>query len=165
MLAAQQLRSITDGNVGNDRFKWVPARSIDAMAQSQSVPSFHMAVDSGTVVERDGYHQPDSRGPFRRPRSCGCDLTTDKGAYRDVGVDLSDGRLVHFYHQSPVVVEYPDGRLRLSSCGHRTSTTKERINRHLPRGYFVRQEDFEWYLEGPGGRVEFFDGMTVEPDE
>jgi len=70
------------------------------------------------------------------------------------------GATVHFYHQSAVVVR--DGRtLRLDSHGYRTSTTKKRINRHLPAGYSVVQRDYDWYLETPDGREEFRDGMTV----
>lgn len=120
------------------------------------IPSFKKAKSKGTVVEKDGYHQC---------RQCYCSLTTRKGAYRDVTVQV-DGMTIHFYHQNPVVVEYEDGTYRLSSCGYQTKTTKERINRYLPRGYYVKQEDFTWYLEKPNDdRVEFKDGMEIQPQE
>lgn len=126
---------------------------------------FKTATEQGEVINKDGYHQPGNRGPFMRPRGCGCTLTTDKGAYRDVSVSMPDGRKIHYYHQSPVVVEDTvSGVYRLSSCGYRTATTKERINRYIPSGYFVRQEDFEWYLEKPdGSREPFHDGMILHP--
>jgi hypothetical protein len=128
-------------------------------AMSLKAPSFDTATSAGEVLEKDGYHQPGSR----RKNQCGCSLTTDKGAYRDVTVEMPDGRTVHFYHQSPVAVEWR-GAVRVDSCGYQTTTTKERINRHLPAGYSVIQRDFTWYLTKPdGSREEFRDGMTVEP--
>jgi len=143
-------------------------------ATTLAAPDYSEATDRGTVENRDGWHTPrrfqnNTRGPvFGRgrtqpdhPSGCGCDLETEKGAYRDVTVRMSDGRLVHFYHQSPVVVR-EGNRYRVSSCGYQTSTTKERISRYLPTGYYVRQRDFEWYLQTPdGGEREFSDGMEI----
>jgi len=121
---------------------------------------FGVAKERGTVTNKEGYHQPQEMS-FRR--SCGCKKTTSKGAYRDVSVEMPDSRLIHFYHQSPVVVEQ-SGLFRLDSCGWKTSTTKERINRHIPSGFFVRQIDFDWYVETPDGEgKEFKDGMIIEP--
>jgi hypothetical protein len=116
------------------------------------------------VGEKSGYHQP-------RQSGCGCTRTTEKGAYRDETYEV-DGLTVHFYHQSPVVVT--DGeRYRLDSCGHETATTKERINRYLPAGYRVVQDDWEWYLESWDPKADyrdqererepFADGMVIEP--
>jgi hypothetical protein len=122
---------------------------------------FRAAKEQGEVTERSGYHKPNS-GTFQR-RGCGCTKTTPQGAYRDVTVVL-DERTIHYYHQSPVVVEYPD-HYRLSGCGYRTRTTKERINRYIPRGYFVRQIDFDWYLETPDGREAFRDGMEIPKED
>jgi len=68
---------------------------------------------------------------------------------------------VVYYHQNPVIIK-SDNQIKISSCGHKTKTTKERINDHLPHGYYVRQEDYVWYLERPvGDRIEFYDGMVV----
>jgi len=126
-------------------------------AESLPVPSFGTATSEGTVTDKSGYHQPGGRR--RGVRGCGCTRTTDKGAYRDVTVDYG-GATVHFYHQSAVVVKR--GRtIRLDSHGYRTSTTKERINRHLPGGYRLYQEDYDWYLSTPDGDREFTDGMTI----
>lgn len=129
--------------------------------QKQKLPGFGTAVEDGEVTNRDGYHQPQNRHP--RQRSCGCELTTEKGAYRDVTVELPDGRVAHFYHQTPVVVEEKNGIFRLNSSGYRTSTTKERINRYLPAGYRLIQRDFDWLVVGPDGEREvFWDGMEIE---
>jgi hypothetical protein len=125
------------------------------------IPGFHEVCDSGTVVHRDGWHKP-GQYPRRLP-DCGCTKTTDKGAYRDVIVEFK-GATVYYYHQSPVVIEYPDC-YRVSSCGWQTATTKERISRHLPTGYRVRQIDFEWYMEKPNCREQFHDGLFVYPED
>jgi hypothetical protein len=123
------------------------------------------ATENGERVSRGGWHKPGrfrEPSPFHRPPRCGCELVTDKGAYRDETVDV-DGLTVHFYHQSPVVVT--DGtRYRLDSCGYRTSTTKERINRYLPGGYRLFQRDYEWYVNTPDGEtIDFEDGMIITP--
>lgn len=126
-----------------------------------SLPRFSSATTSGDVTEKSGYHQPDAGGIHRR--GCGCKKTTDKGAYRDVTVEMPGGQTVHFYHQTPVVI-VEDGEYTLNSGGYRTRTTKERINGYIPSGYYVRQEDFEWYVETPDGdRLDFADGMTISP--
>lgn len=120
---------------------------------------FDEARKTGEIVDKSGYHQPDTGRTMMQ--SCGCEKTTEKGAYRDVTVEFGDGSRIHFYHQTPVVVEF-DGHYKLNSGGYQTSTTKERINRHIPSGYYVRQRDFVWYLETPEGEVEFEDSMTFE---
>lgn len=125
---------------------------------------FTNAVENGEIVNKEGYHQPNKGG--RLSPNCGCRLTTEKGAYRDVTVRLPDGRLKHFYHQSDIVTENEDGNLVLDSHGYRTSTTKQRINRYIPNGFRLYQEDFDWYVELPNGSVvEFKDGMIVDPSK
>jgi hypothetical protein len=125
------------------------------------IPGFHEVCDTGKVVHRGGWHKP-GQYPRRLP-DCGCTKTTDKGAYRDVVVEY-ESATVYYYHQSAVVIEYPDC-YRVSSCGWQTSTTKERISRHLPTGYRVRQIDFDWYLETPDERREFHDAMFIYPED
>lgn len=44
------------------------------------------------------------------------------------------------------MVEEKNGVIRLNSGGYHTKTTKDRINRYLPRGYRITQEDFEWFV-------------------
>lgn len=134
------------------------------MATEPQAPEYGDATDRGEITERDGWHKPPRTTGYRDRRpSCGCALETDKGAYRDVSVKMPDGTVVHFYHQSPVVARRGT-TYRLSSCGYRTATTKERINRHLPAGYRVYQQDFQWYLSTPGDGddMEFRDGMMIE---
>lgn len=127
--------------------------------QLNKPPRFTEAKANGELLNKDGYHQP---GGNRFMPDCGCKKTTKKGAYRDVSIRLED-TIVHYYHQSPIVVQNGDV-YRLSSCGWKTSTTKERINRYLPSGYFVRQRDFEWYLETPEETLDFKDGMEIKAE-
>jgi hypothetical protein len=47
-------------------------------------------------------------------------------------------------HGTKVVVFYPNGLVKLSSGGYRTSTTKKRINQYSPVS--VYQKNFEWFL-------------------
>lgn len=136
------------------------------MALCHDLPSFGTATDRGTVTNESGYHQPDKPYVGRNGRMrCGCTKTTEKGAYRDVTVEMPDGAVVHFYHQTPVVVRHPDGRITLNNGGYKTSSTKERINRHTPSGYYVRQVDGDWYVSDPDGeRRDFESGMTLNPN-
>lgn len=144
--------------------------------QSTRLPKigYDDAREDGECTHRDGWHRPGrfkDGSRFHRPPRCGCELVTEKGAYRDEAWEV-DGATVHYYHQSPVVVEI-DGRYRLDNCGYQTSTTKERINRYLPSGYRVVQRDYDWYLEtwDPSEdfrdrereRREFENGMVIEP--
>jgi len=105
--------------------------------------------------------EKDDKSGYHQCRNCRCTLTTRKGAYRDVIVTFDDIEVV-YYHQNPVIIK-SDTQIKISSCGHKTKTTKERINDHLPHGYYVRQEDYVWYLEKPNNtREEFYDGMTID---
>lgn len=136
--------------------------------------SYDDARENGENTHRSGWHKPgrfQSGSPFHHPPRCGCELVTEKGAYRDETY-VVDGATVHYYHQSPVVVEV-DGRYRLDNCGYQTSTTKDRINDHLPRGYHLIQRDFEWYIktwdpdepreDRETERIPFENGMVIEP--
>lgn len=40
-------------------------------------------------------------------------------------------------------------------AGWQTPTTKDRINRFLPRGYYVFQQDYVWYIHTPLGNEEW----------
>lgn len=120
----------------------------------KGTPKFSEAKNKGEIIEKESYHKPEKS-------RCGCSKTTKKGAYRDVSIKMASGKIIHYYHQHPVVVEHEDGSITVSNCGHSTSTTKERINSYLPRGYSVYQEDFDWYLSTPEGDREFEQGMVI----
>lgn len=128
---------------------------------------FKKAKETGFVVEQSGYHQP-GKG---RPECTECDRTTGKGAYRDVTVKMPDDRVIHYYHQNPVVV-HRNGVYRLDSHEHqpekgvtaalRYRTTRERIASYLPAGWGMCQDDWQWYVTTPEDeRIEFEDGMII----
>jgi len=120
-------------------------------------PEYSHAIENGEVIERNGWHDPKTHS-FNQ--SCGCSLDTNNGAYRDMVVELN-GKKIHYYHHSPVVVK-TDGQIRIDACGWETNTTKDRINQNLPHGYFVKQHDFEWFVETPNGEIEFESGMVID---
>lgn len=111
--------------------------------------TFNKAREKGELLNKGGYHQP---GSNQYMANCNCQLTTDKGAYKDMSFRMPDNTVVHFYHQSPVAIE-KDGKIRLDNCGWKTNSTKERINRYSPIRVF--QEDFDWYVKIDGEKVEF----------
>ena len=67
------------------------------------------------------------------------------------------------YHGNPVVNMFPD-RIAYSSCGWKTSTTKERINWFLPDGFTLYQEKSTWYIRKHGTSLiyGFADGITID---
>jgi len=119
------------------------------------------AVENGEVVSEESYHQPNARGFRGHARGCGCKLTTENGAYRDTVVEI-DGEIFHYYHQNHIATKHKDGSVTVWNRGYETSTTKERLNNIAPKGYYIRQEDFDWYVEPPEGeRYKFENGMTL----
>jgi hypothetical protein len=121
---------------------------------------YSKAVSEGEVVSESNYHQPNKRS---FGRGCGCSLTTENGAYRDTVVKMDNGDVLHFYHQNHIATEHTDGSVTVWNRGYETSTTKERLNRIVPSGYYIRQDDFVWYVEPPEGeRYEFTNGVTLE---
>lgn len=110
------------------------------------------------IVERKGHHNVGT-GAARWPgAACGCSPDTEGGyAYRDVVVERIDNDKnnkwdrIRFYHQSAVVKKNAD-TIRVNAHGYGTSsTTRERINSELPRGYRLVQRDFDVYLRVPTG--------------
>lgn len=67
------------------------------------------------------------------------------------------------FHGTRIITIHSDGTYTLNSGGHRTATTKKRLNEYSTAHVF--QEKGEWYVgigyKG-GPRVPFFDGMKVD---
>ena len=78
--------------------------------------------------------------------------------------DLGDRFAVRLYW-THVVTYYPDGSVVLDSNGWRTRMTKERINDHLPNGWYICQEGGVWYLRKDMGLKEyiFHNGIRIGP--
>jgi hypothetical protein len=76
------------------------------------------------------------------------------------------------FHNTDIILWHPDSTMQLFSGGWKTITTKERINRYLPRGIVLLQNQGVWYL-GRGwkdhSRIKdysrvFAEGVTIHPD-
>ena len=96
------------------------------------------------------------------PRICDCELVTSKGAYRDEAFEF-EGKIIIYYHQHAIIVK-EGNKITLDSCRWRTSTTKERINRHLPNGWYLFQKNYEWFLAKHGeyeNPIKFYDTITI----
>lgn len=107
------------------------------------------------ITEKNGHHEPN--GQLTHHAKCGCSGTTRGGnAYRDVVVksetDKAEWEKIRFYHQSPVVKINYGVKWRVNTHGHGLNpTTRERINKELPRGFKVVQRDYEVKLSLPNG--------------
>jgi hypothetical protein len=77
-----------------------------------------------------------------------------------------DETVVVRYHSTDIVRAYPNGDTVYTSGGWRTQSTKERINRWLPPGIGLHQENHEWFLHlfGPSFNTyaDFEDGITLD---
>ena len=68
-----------------------------------------------------------------------------------------DGSVAFMLYSTDVVTIHDDDSVTLRHGGHKSPTTKERINRFSP--YYVRQRKGEWYVNGI---TIFEDGMTIK---
>ena len=118
---------------------------------------FEFVYENGDVQDEGSYHQPD----INDMNPCGCDLTTGKGAYREVKV-LYDGMMYGFYHQTPIVVELSDTKYIVNNGGYKTSSTKQKISRWLPSGVSVIQRSHDWYIDFDDNREEYRNGVLVD---
>jgi len=80
-----------------------------------------------------------------------------------IGIHLHENQIVLFQENKP---------MRISSCGWKTVTTKQRLNRCLPPHCHLYQVKFDWevdiiMVEPRTGRMKpvphrFFDGMEID---
>ena len=74
-----------------------------------------------------------------------------------------DGSVVLRLHGNGIVVWKHTGEIVLSSCGWRTATTKDRLNKFGP--VWVFQHEFTWYFMFGEERMRFTDGLVVLESE
>lgn len=70
-------------------------------------------------------------------------------------------------HGTYVVKFYANGTTELNSGGYRTVTTKDRMNRYLPFGARIWQQDGTWYYYAEGetdSSVIFRDDMAIDSE-
>lgn len=78
------------------------------------------------------------------------------------------GSIDIWLYNTAIITYNMDGSIEINSGGHRTVTTKDRINQLLPDGCYVYQQGWTWYLvlNGDYGRpVEFRDNMRITHSE
>jgi hypothetical protein len=72
------------------------------------------------------------------------------------------------HHETDIITYHSSGSVVVDTQGWHTSTTKDRLNCHLPRhyqhNYRVYQRDSIWYLVGFGQEWVFADDMAILPD-
>jgi len=74
-------------------------------------------------------------------------------------------------HGTDIVRKHANGSVTLNSAGWKTVTTKDRMNDHMPAGYYLYSDKGQWYVSH-GHRwankdaiaVPYFDGMVVPRD-
>lgn len=82
--------------------------------------------------------------------------------------DIVSSGLGVYLHGHLIVLFQKDAPMRITSCGYKMVTTKQRINRCLPLGYYLYQHKFVWLIAIPQTGTSkqttrtFFDGMQVE---
>lgn len=76
-----------------------------------------------------------------------------------------DGTRVIRLHHTDIMTFLPNGKIRLNSGGWQTVTTKERLNRYLPRPYGISQRKGQWSLcaHWSDDCVPFYDGIEFDP--
>jgi hypothetical protein len=68
-------------------------------------------------------------------------------------------QLIH--HNTAIVTWLPDGSAQLSNGGYWSRTTKERMSRALPPGYWLRIQKGEWFLCQKGKEIPYSNYMVV----
>ena len=71
---------------------------------------------------------------------------------------------VFLHGHNIATVDHGTHSVKLSSCGWETVTTKSRLNailQEVKTGFSVFQKNFDWFLNGQGQTVDFFDGMIL----
>lgn len=116
-----------------------------------------------------------------KPTSCNaaykeaCALLGDKGAVNLAPNMYMHARGIHYptdgnwtiaeveisFHGSNIVAYTPRG-ITLNSHGYKTSTTKERMNRYLPKGVCVFQEKKVWKVSHISYAERLYDGDLVQ---
>lgn len=76
---------------------------------------------------------------------------------------IDDNTVSLYYHTTPVVTWDNSNNTKLNSGGHRTVTTKARINMAISNRGYVYQRNGDWYFHDCNGNITnpFYDGITV----
>jgi len=94
---------------------------------------------------------------------------SNKGNWKNSNTEVEFNEFTNcsnvFLHGNMIAtVDHGTHSVKLSSCGWDTPTTKSRLNailQEVKTGFSVFQKQFEWFLNGQGKTVDFFDGMIL----
>jgi len=119
---------------------------------TRTPPEEQLNMENFKITERKGHHAPNSQG---YGSNCGCEEETSGGyAYRDkvaesTNTPQTEWDKIRFYHQAPVVKKNAD-TVEVNTYGHGLNpTTRERINKEMPRGFKIVQRDYTVKLQLP----------------
>lgn len=81
----------------------------------------------------------------------------------DVAWDTGETIYSLYYHNTPVVVWFNDGSVKLNTRGYYTVTTKRRINEAIRGKGYVFQHKHEWYYQDAScaSQQPFVSGMII----
>lgn len=125
-------------------------------------PRKQLPMEDYKITKESGHHNR---------HNCPCVEVTDSGnAYRDVIAERIDNDKEHkwdkirFYHQADIVKKNAEV-VEVDTHGYgNSSTTRERINRELPKGFRVAQRDYSVKLKLPnGGLVDVPENFQIIP--
>ena len=78
--------------------------------------------------------------------------------------DSTNCSTVFLHGHSIATYDHELKAVKISSCGYETVTTKSRLNailQEVKTGFGIFQKNFEWFQNGQGKTVDFFDGMIL----
>jgi len=132
---------------------------------TRTQPEKQLNMDNFKITERKGHHKPNTQG---YGHNCGCEESTRGGyAYRDKVAESTNHKAtkwdrIRFYHQAPVVKKNSD-IIRVNTYGHGLNpTTRERINKELPRGLKIVQRDYTVKLKMNDELVEIPEKFDID---
>lgn len=68
---------------------------------------------------------------------------------------------VNFKLYNTIILSVKDKVMTFNTGGFKTRHTKNCLNDVIPSGFRVFQKDFDWFVDGPTGTIEFVDGLKV----
>jgi len=134
---------------------------------TRTQPEKQLNMEKYEITKRGGHHPPNTQG---YGYNCGCEESTRGGyAYRDKVAEATTSKAewqkIRFYHQAPVIKINPH-KVRVDTHGHGLNpTTRERINREIPRGFKIVQRDYTVKLRLPNPTDENKGGLIDVPEK
>ena len=87
----------------------------------------------------------------------------DRIGKHETAIIRDNGSVKVKYHYTNVV-EFSPSSIILRNNGYLTTTTKLRMNQtsnHFNLGFYVYQQDYEWFIVYQGKTYDFYDGIEL----